>query len=59
VIAIKANVCDLTQQPLRGAGLHVVDQRIPFPGSGQQHRFLEAMGVALDSIGWHAGASLR
>jgi hypothetical protein len=39
VIAIKANVCDMTQQPLRAAGLHVVDQRIPFPGSGQQRRF--------------------
>jgi len=59
VIAIKANVCDMTQQPLRAAGLHVVDQRIPFPGSGQQRRFLETMGVALDSIGWHGGTPLR
>jgi hypothetical protein len=53
VITIKANVCDLTQQPLRGAGLHVVDQRVPFPGSGQQRRFLAAMQLALDSINWH------
>lgn len=53
VITIKANVCDLTQEPLRAAGLHVVDQRVPFPGSGQQRRFLEIMRLALDSIAWH------
>jgi hypothetical protein len=53
VITIKANVCDLVQQPLRAAGLHVVDERVPFPGSGQQPRFLTAMDAALDSIGWH------
>jgi hypothetical protein len=52
IITIKANVCDLAQTPLRAAGLDVVDQRVPFPGSGQQHRFLESMGAALDSIGW-------
>lgn len=52
VITIKANVCDLVQQPLRAAGLQVVDQRVPFPGSGQQRRFLEAMGTALESIRW-------
>ena len=52
VITIKANVCDLAQQPLRAAGLHVVDRRVPFPGSGQQRRFAEGMRVALDSIDW-------
>jgi hypothetical protein len=52
VITIKANVCDLTQRPLLAAGLHVVDQRVPFPGSGQQRVFLEAMSAALDSVGW-------
>jgi hypothetical protein len=44
VITIKANVCDLAQQPLRSAGLRVVNERVPFPGSGQQRRFLEAIG---------------
>jgi hypothetical protein len=43
VITIKANIYDLTQRPLRGAGLHVVDRRVPFPGSGQRRRFLDAM----------------
>ena len=52
VITIKANVCDLCQQPLRAEGLDVVDARIPFPGSGQQGRFLEEMNRALRSIGW-------
>jgi hypothetical protein len=52
VITIKANVCDLVQPALRAAGLDVLDQRIPFPGSGQQRRFLQTMGDALDSIGW-------
>jgi len=51
-ITIKANVCDLVQQPLRDAGLNVVDWRIPFPSTGQQCRFLEQMNAALDSIGW-------
>jgi hypothetical protein len=57
-IVIKANVCELTQQPLRAAGLDVVDQRIPFPSSRQQRRFLETMGAALDSIGWHRSVTL-
>jgi len=52
VLTIKVTVCDLAQQPLRAAGLHVVDQRVPFPGSGQQRRFLERMDTALTSIQW-------
>ncbi len=54
VITIKANVCDLCQEPLRQAGLTVADERIPFPGSGQQHRFVEGMARPLRSIGWTA-----
>ncbi len=53
VITIKANVGTLCQRPLRAAGLDVVDERVPFPGSGQQGRFQEAMGRALTSIGWN------
>jgi len=52
VVTIKANVYDLTQKPLRAAGLDVVDERIPFPGTGQQRRFLEHMATALVSIDW-------
>jgi hypothetical protein len=53
-ITIKANVCTLCQAPLRAAGLSVVDERVPFPGSGQQGRFVEAMERALARIGWSA-----
>jgi hypothetical protein len=52
VITVKTNVCELSQQPLRAAGLHVIDERVPFPGSGQQRRFLERMAAALTSISW-------
>jgi hypothetical protein len=52
IITIKANVCSLCQEPLRAAGLNVVDKRIPFPGSGQQGRFVEAMTRALETLGW-------
>jgi hypothetical protein len=52
VITIKANVFDLCQQPLRAAGLHVAGVRVPFPGSGQQRRFLAQMSVALAAVGW-------
>jgi hypothetical protein len=50
VITIKANVCDLCQAPLRAAGLDVLEARIPFPGSGQQRRFVERMTRALKAI---------
>lgn len=47
VILIKANVFDLAFWPLRRAGLPVVQERIPFPGSGHQRRFRERMQAAL------------
>jgi hypothetical protein len=52
VITIKANVCDLCQGPLRAAELEVAGERIPFPGSGQQRRFVEGMRRALTAIDW-------
>ena len=52
VITIKANVCDLCQEPLRAAGLDVADERVPFPGSGQQRRFIDGMARALRAAGW-------
>jgi hypothetical protein len=47
VILIKATVYDATFRALRQAGLPVVDERIPFPGSGQQRRFVETFERAL------------
>lgn len=52
VIPIKVNVCDLCRGPLAAEGLEVSQERIPFPGSGQQTRFEHAMGRALQSAGW-------
>jgi hypothetical protein len=47
VILIKATVYDAAFRALRDAGLPVVDERVPFPGSGQQRRFKEAFARAL------------
>ena len=41
VVVIGAPLFDLVHRPMRSAGLPVVDVRLPYPGSGQQRRFLE------------------
>lgn len=41
IILIKASVYDLCYGPLTAAGYNVVNERIPFPGSGQQGVFRE------------------
>jgi len=46
IILIKATVHDVAFKPLRDAGLPVLPHRIPFPGSGQQRRFLEQFTAA-------------
>jgi len=38
---VGAPLYDLVVRPLRDAGLPVVELRLPFPGSGEQRRFLE------------------
>jgi hypothetical protein len=47
IVVIKASVYDLVQRPLTEADLPVVDERVPFPGSGQQRRFEVAFARAL------------
>lgn len=47
IIVIKAGVFDLVRDPLLDAGLPLVDERVPFPGSGQQRRFETAFARAL------------
>jgi hypothetical protein len=39
IIVIKSGVFDLVRDALLDAGLPLVDERVPFPGSGQQRRF--------------------
>jgi hypothetical protein len=52
VILIKASVFDAAFQPMKAAGLPVVDERIPFPGSGQQRKFLDAFRRAVSTSGF-------
>jgi hypothetical protein len=47
IILIKTTVFDAAHHALKGAGLPVVPQRIPFPGSGQQKNFETAFATAL------------
>lgn len=47
VILIKASVYDAAFRRMAEAGLPVIDERIPFPGSGQQRRFEAAFARAL------------
>jgi hypothetical protein len=47
VILIKATVYDAAFEALRDACLPVVNERVPFPGSGQQKRFEAAFARAL------------
>jgi len=42
IVLIKSSVYDAAFEPLAAAGLPVIDERIPFPASGQQKKFLEA-----------------
>jgi hypothetical protein len=49
IIVIKTSVFDLVRGPLLDAGLPLVDERVPFPGSGQQRKFEQAFARALRS----------
>jgi len=41
IVLIKATVFDVLYDPLHTAGLPVVNERLPFPGSGRQNQFAE------------------
>jgi hypothetical protein len=47
VILISVGTYDHAYDALREAGVPVVDARLPFPGSGQQRRFLDEFAEAL------------
>jgi hypothetical protein len=47
IIVVKSSVFDLVRGALLGAGLPLVDEPVPFPGSGQQRRFEESFARAL------------
>jgi len=49
IILIKATVYDAAYWPLKKAGLPVIDERIPFPGSGQQKNLEKTFSRALEA----------
>ncbi len=53
IILIKSDVYTAAYESLVAAGLPVVEERIPFPGSGRQREFLAAVDRALTSVRWH------
>jgi hypothetical protein len=49
VLLIGAPLYDAAYRVLVDAGLPVIDARLPYPGSGQQRRFLDAIAEVLDA----------
>jgi hypothetical protein len=49
IVVVGAPLFDLVHQPMSRAGLPVVDVRLPYPGSGQQRRFLDGMKTSVTS----------
>jgi hypothetical protein len=47
IIVIKTSVFDLVRDALLDAGLPLVEEHVPFPGSGQQRRFEASFARAL------------
>jgi hypothetical protein len=48
IVVVGAPLYDLVFPAMRRASLPVVDARLPFPGSGQQRRFLDGMRTLVD-----------
>lgn len=48
IILIKANVFDLLYPLLRAKGYNVINERLPFPGSGQQRVFREKFAAIVN-----------
>jgi hypothetical protein len=51
IALIKSSVYDAAFEPLIAASFPVINERIPFPASGQQKKFLEAFRRALGIAG--------
>lgn len=49
IVLIGADVFDASYDVLHEAGLPVADVRLPYPGSGQQRRFLEGFRLAVSN----------
>lgn len=51
IALIKSTVYDAAYEPLKAAGLPVIDERLPFPASGQQVKFLQAFARVVEEAG--------
>jgi hypothetical protein len=49
IVLVKSDVYDAAFSAIRDAGLPVIDERIPFPGSGRQREFRVAFARAMRS----------
>lgn len=56
-ILIKVDVYDIAFEPLRDAGVPVVDKRLPFPSTGRQKEFCRDFEAALKAAGWKSRAT--
>lgn len=54
IALIKSSVHDAAFEALRDAGLPVIDERIPFPASGQQRKFLDSFRRAAAAAGFRS-----
>ena len=50
IILIKSNVYDVCYAPLKARGYRVINERLPFPGSGQQKVFREKFKRSLELL---------
>lgn len=56
IVLIKSIVHDAAFAALQSTGLPVIDERLPFPASGQQKKFLEGFRRAVKESGFAAHA---
>lgn len=56
IVLIKSNVYDAAFEALQAAKLPVIDERMPFPASGQQKKFLESFKRAAATAGFDVQA---
>lgn len=56
IALIKSTVYDAAYAPLKEAGLPVIGERMPFPASGQQVKFLQGFAKVVEAAGLSTSA---
>lgn len=57
IALIKSTVYDASYDALKAAGLPVIDERLPFPASGQQVKFLQGFARVVEHAGLRAAGA--